>query len=354
MKKNIILGLLFVLCAFVNPSKIHADPTSHSLQHVVDKTLPAVVCILIKQNSFDLSYEMDPTSYYEYLRPLYEWWWPTKVGNGSGFIISSDGYLVTNYHVIQDTTDLLVVMQGAEHRIYRASVVGSDPFMDIAVLKIEDAEGETFPYLKFGDSNKTKIGETAFAVGTPLDEIFEATVTAGIISGKDRNFGPTEFDGYLQTDVPLNQGNSGGPLLNLNGEVIGVSAWGVPVELGFQGLSCAIPSNIAAPLANQIIKNGEVSHGYLGASLELDGEIGFDCYFFESYAGAKVLETYKNSPARKAGLKEGDVIIELNGNPVVSARNFFHQLYVLEPRAKIFLKVKRGDEILHFSIVLGE
>lgn len=187
---------------------------------VAESSYPAVVFIASETNSFDQSYGTDPWFLYEYLRPFYEYFWPTQFFSGTGFIISPEGYIVTNQHVIDQGTKTFVILRYPELRVYPAKVVGSDTRLDLAVLKIEK-EVEDFPYLQFGNSDQIKSGEEVIAIGNPLG--LEFTVTKGIVSSPERNnCGLDLIEGYIQTDAALNHGNSGGPLINHHGEVIGM------------------------------------------------------------------------------------------------------------------------------------
>ncbi|MFA5250707.1 MAG: trypsin-like peptidase domain-containing protein [Parachlamydiales bacterium] len=324
----------------LNPSAL-----ALSASEAAQKVLPAVVFIAREQNPFD-AYHPDPSFVYKGLRPLYEWFYPPKFASGSGFIINPEGYVITNHHVVKNATSLIIALQGLDLRIMKATLVGSDPRTDLAVLKIENPDNLTLPYLKLGDSNQVKIGETVLLIGNPLTPDLEATTTLGIISAKDRN--NISFDliqGYLQTDAAANFGNSGGPLCNLKGEVIGVLKSCV-CHFFAEGLNFAIPSKTVKAVFQQISTNGSISQGFLGLELEDDSVSAFNVFFFEKNEGAKIKTVLKNSPAEKSGLKQGDLILEANGFKVFSAQGLKNEICLLKPQTKISLKIKRSDNTI--------
>ncbi|MCZ6882417.1 MAG: DegQ family serine endoprotease [Gammaproteobacteria bacterium] len=229
---------------------------------------------------------------------------------GSGFVISADGYILTNHHVIAGADEVIVRFSNREE--YVASIIGSDEASDIAVLKI-DAEG--LPVLKFGDSDNLKVGEWVLAIGSPFG--FDHSVTAGIVSAKGRSLPTDNYVPFIQTDVAINPGNSGGPLFNLDGEVVGINSQIYSRTGGFMGLSFAIPIELAVDVATQIRETGSVSRGWLGVLIqEVTRELA-ESFGMESPQGALVAKVLDNSPAAEAGLQVGDVIVEFNGKPVM-------------------------------------
>ena len=229
---------------------------------------------------------------------------------GSGFIISEDGYILTNHHVIADADEVIVRLSNREE--YVARVVGSDKASDVAVLKVE-AEG--LPVLKFGDSDDLKVGEWVLAIGSPFG--FDHSVTAGIVSAKGRSLPSDSYVPFIQTDVAINPGNSGGPLFNLDGEVIGINSQIYSRTGGFMGLSFAIPIEMAVDVADQIKENGHVSRGWLGVLIqEVTGELA-ESFGMKNPHGALVAKVLDDSPAEEAGLQVGDVIVEFNGKKVM-------------------------------------
>ena len=341
--KKIFLSLLCMIATF----SLFANERKFSPEEV----LPAVVFIAKEVNAFDQVFACDPDSYYEYLRPFYEWWWPTKYAHGSGFIISSDGYVVTNDHVIEEGTCFLIAVRGFDLKIYKAKLVGSDPRTDIAVLKIEDTEDAEFSYVNFGDSQDLAIGDEVTVIGNPIT--LEATVTRGIISNKNRNnCGILEIEGYLQTDAPTNRGNSGGPIFNERGEVIGVISWGFGHWFA-EGISFAVPSHTTQKIVDQLIAKGAVSQGFLGVELEDTCQFIFNRYYFDTNEGARISGVIVNSPADKAGLEPGDLIIAFNEIPINTPETLRNHVCILEPDTQVHLTVDREGEILQFTLQLG-
>ena len=228
---------------------------------------------------------------------------------GSGFIISDDGYILTNHHVISGADEVIVRM--ADRREYVAKIIGSDEASDVAVLKVE---AEDLPTLPLGDSDELKVGEWVLAIGSPFG--FDATVTAGIVSAKGRSLPSDNYVPFIQTDVAINPGNSGGPLFNLDGEVVGINSQIYSRSGGFMGLSFAIPIELAVDVANQIKETGSVSRGWLGVLIqEVTRELA-ESFGMESPHGALVAKVLDDSPAAEAGLQVGDVIVEFNGEKV--------------------------------------
>ncbi len=228
---------------------------------------------------------------------------------GSGFIISKDGYIMTNHHVIDGADEVIVRLNNREE--YEAEIIGSDKDSDVALLKVD---GKNLPALKFGDSNSLKVGEWVLAIGSPFG--FDHTVTAGIVSAKGRSLPSDNYVPFIQTDVAINPGNSGGPLFNMNGEVIGVNSQIYSRSGGFMGLSFAIPIEMAADVVEQIKQNGSVSRGWLGVLIqEVTRELA-ESFGMSTPHGALIARVIEDSPAEKAGLQVGDVIIEFNGKKV--------------------------------------
>ena len=228
---------------------------------------------------------------------------------GSGFIISSDGYILTNHHVVDGADEVIVRLNNRQE--YEASVIGSDKDSDVALIKIE---GEDFPVLKFGDSNELKVGEWVLAIGSPFG--FDHTVTAGIVSAKSRSLPSDNYVPFIQTDVAINPGNSGGPLFNMDGEVVGINSQIYSRSGGFMGLSFAIPIEMAVDVAMQIKDSGKVSRGWLGVLIqEVTRELA-ETFGMKTPHGALIAKVLEDSPAQQAGLQVGDVIVEFNGKKV--------------------------------------
>ena len=229
---------------------------------------------------------------------------------GSGFIVSDDGYILTNHHVIEGADEVIVRLSNREE--YVARIVGSDKASDVAVLKVE---ADDLQVLEFGDSDDLKVGEWVLAIGSPFG--FDHTVTAGIVSAKGRSLPSDNYVPFIQTDVAINPGNSGGPLFNLDGEVIGINSQIYSRTGGFMGLSFAIPIEMAVDVANQIKETGHVSRGWLGVLIqEVTRELA-ESFGMKNPHGALVAKVLEQSPAEAAGLQVGDVIVEFNGKKVL-------------------------------------
>jgi len=229
---------------------------------------------------------------------------------GSGFIVSSDGYILTNHHVIDGADEVIVRLSNREE--YIAKIVGSDKASDVAVLKVD---ADNLPVLKFGDSDELKVGEWVLAIGSPFG--FDHSVTAGIVSAKGRSLPSDNYVPFIQTDVAINPGNSGGPLFNLDGEVIGINSQIYSRTGGFMGLSFAIPIEMAVDVADQIKETGHVSRGWLGVLIQEVNRDLAESFGMDNPHGALVAKVLDNSPAENAGLQVGDVIVEFNGRKVM-------------------------------------
>ncbi len=267
-----------------------------------------------------------------------------KAGSGSGVIFSADGYIVTNNHVIKGADKIEVVLN--DKRRYIATLIGTDPTTDLAVLKIDE---KGLPYIKYGDSEKMKIGEWVLAVGNPFD--LTSTVTAGIISAKARNINILKdkenlaIESFIQTDAAVNPGNSGGALVNLQGELIGINTAIATPNGTFTGYSFAVPSNLVNKVIDDLIQYGEVQRALLGVSItevtsQLKEEKGLD-----KLEGVYVSEVRENSAAEAAGLKVGDVILKINNTPVNSSSELQENVALFRPGNKVNVTYKRKGAI---------
>ena len=266
---------------------------------------------------------------------------------GSGFIIQDNGTVITNNHVIANAEDILVRVGDKE---YKAKVLGADPYMDIAVLKMET--NEKFTTVKFGDSDKARVGDWAVAIGNPFG--LGGTVTAGIISARNRDINLTRYDDFIQTDASINQGNSGGPLFNLKGEVIGINtAIIAPGQSGSIGIGFAIPANAASNVINQLIEFGETKRGWLGVRIqEVTKEIA-EVEKLKKPEGALVASVGQNSPADKAGIKAGDIILEFDGKKIDTMRTLPKVVANTEVGKSVQLKIWRDKKSITKRLVLG-
>ncbi|RKP49064.1 DegQ family serine endoprotease [Trinickia fusca] len=265
---------------------------------------------------------------------------------GSGFIISNDGYILTNAHVVDGAN--IVTVKLTDKREFRAKVIGSDKQSDVAVLKISAAN---LPTVKIGDPNQSKVGQWVVAIGSPYG--FDNTVTSGIISAKARSLPEENYTPFIQTDVPVNPGNSGGPLFNLQGQVIGINSMIYSQTGGFQGLSFAIPIDEAIRVKDELVKTGHVSRGRLGVAVQGVNQTLADSFGLQKPSGALVSSVDPGGPAAKAGLQAGDVILAVNGTPVNDSTDLPSQIANMKPGSKATLDVWRDKGKRQLSVTLG-
>jgi serine protease Do len=274
---------------------------------------------------------------------------------GSGFMISDDGYLVTNYHVIRDAEDIIVrLTDKQEFKGDEVKIVGTDPRTDIALLKIDDAQN--LSYLKFGDSDNVKVGDWAIAFGNPFQ--LEGTVTVGVISAKGRAGialpeGP-DFQSFLQTDAAINPGNSGGPLVNIHGDVIGINTAITSPSGGNVGIGFAIPANLAKSVIEELKTEGKVTRGYLGVYLQEITDDLKEAMDLPSLEGVLISEVVDNTPASRAGIKSGDVIIEFDGKKVKDMASFRINVASTDVGKTVRVKVFRDGREKELRVTLGE
>ena len=228
---------------------------------------------------------------------------------GSGFIIDKDGIVVTNNHVIQGAEDIFVTVNGEKE--YEAEIVGADPLSDIAVLKIKSKE--IFSPVKFGNSDTARVGDWVIAIGNPFG--LGGTVTSGIISARNRSIGLSRYEDYIQTDASINSGNSGGPLFDMNGDVIGINT-AILGQSGSIGIGFSIPSNSAKKVINQLIKFGETKRGWLGVRIQTVTKEIAEVENLDEPRGALVVSVADGSPSDKGGIKSGDIILEFDGKRI--------------------------------------
>ncbi len=266
---------------------------------------------------------------------------------GSGFIISTDGYVMTNAHVVEAADEITVKLN--DKREFKAKVIGSDRRTDIALIKI-DASG--LPAVKFGDPNRLKVGEWVVAIGSPFG--FENTVTAGIVSAKGRSLPQENFVPFIQTDVAVNPGNSGGPLFNMKGEVVGINSQIYSRTGGFMGLSFAIPIDVANDIANQLKTTGKVTRGRIGVVIQPVTKELAESFGLAKPAGALVSSVEKGSPADKAGIEAGDVILKFDGKNVNSSDDLPRLVGSTKPGAKANVQLMRNKATREVTLVVGE
>ena len=268
---------------------------------------------------------------------------------GSGVIVNPDGYILTNNHVISGASEIKVTL--ADKREFPAKVIGTDPQSDLAVIKIEASK---LPVMVLGDSHTVRVGDFALAFGSPFG--LSQTVTMGIISAKGRgNLGIEDYEDFIQTDAAINPGNSGGALVNVNGELIGINTAILSGGGGGnEGVGFAIPINMARQVMEQILKHGKVIRGYIGAYIQnVTPEIA-RAFNLPKTSGALISQVEPNSPASKAGLERGDVVTELNGEPVTDPSEFRMKIAMMRPGTEVHLKVMRNGAQHDIPVVLGE
>ena len=275
----------------------------------------------------------------------------TQAVQGTGFIISEDGYILTNNHLVENAVDDEVKVSLNDSKTLTAKVVGADPASDVAVVKID---ADDLPYLELADSSELKVGQWVVAIGNPFG--LSHTVTAGIVSAKGRNSLALEdvsVQDFIQTDAAINPGNSGGPLLNLDGEVVGINSAILGVS-GNVGIGFAIPTNMAKSIADQLIEHGKVTRGFLGIHMEPISDDLAQALNLEDNQGALVKDVGEDTPAEKAGLERYDVIIEVNGDPIKNYSALHNKIAGYQPGTEVELTIIRDGRTMTLDVTLGE
>jgi serine protease Do len=351
--KKIFHYCLILIVMSVPSSFVCAKNAPDSFADLAEKLMPSVVNIAstqtIKTTSNPFPFQFPPGSPFEDMFKEFNQPRERKsTGLGSGFIIDSKGIVVTNNHVIQGAEDIIVSVNGSKE--YKAKVIGKDPYMDLAVLQIES--DEKFKPVSFGDSDKARIGDWVVAIGNPFG--FGGTVTSGIISSRNRDIGLTRYDDFIQTDASINQGNSGGPLFNLDGKVIGINtAIIAPGRSGSIGIGFAIPSNPASHVIEQLIEFGETKRGWLGVRIQVVTKEIADVEKLEEVAGALVASVSEGSPAGKAGVKAGDIILEFDGKKVDTMRRLPKLVAQTQVGKRVKVKIWRNRKLISKTVLLG-
>ncbi|MGH7483561.1 MAG: Do family serine endopeptidase [Longimicrobiales bacterium] len=337
---------------------------SATFRNAAARALPSVVYIQVEQaprtaqeeggqlpNPFDFFFDV----------PQQQGPVPPRRGQGSGFIFDPSGYILTNNHVVQDARLLRVTL--LDGRVFEAEVVGTDPNSDVAVIKINPPSGNGLPAATFGNSDELRVGDWVIALGNPLGLDF--TVTAGIVSAKGRNLNIIEggqniegarssIEAFIQTDAAINPGNSGGPLVNLLGEVVGINT-AIYSQSGFNaGYGFAIPISLAEKIAADLIEYGYVRRPQLGVLVQEITEVDAEVYGLASVSGAEVVQVLPSSPAARAGLQIGDVIVALDGESIGTDTELITRLAQLQPHQRVELSVFRDGEMREISVELGE
>ena len=347
--KKIFVYIFLLNISFINAN---AKAVPDSFADLAEKLMPSVVNIsttqIIKSSSTPFPFRFPPGSPFEEMFKDFDQPRERKASSlGSGFIIDKKGTIITNNHVIQNAEDILVKVGSKE---YSAKVIGADPYADLAVLKIDT--NDVFQSVKFGDSDSARVGDWVVAIGNPFG--LGGTVTSGIISARNRDINLTRYDDFIQTDASINQGNSGGPLFNLKGEVIGINtAIIAPGQTGSIGIGFAIPANAASTVINQLIEFGETRRGWLGVRIqEVTKEIA-EVEKLKKPKGALIASVGNDSPAEKAGLKAGDIILEFDGKTIDTMRKLPKVVASTQVGKNVELKIWRNKKLVSKRLTLG-
>ncbi len=346
----LIAGLAFLLSpnirATEEPAITNLKQTGKAFAKIARDVSPAVVNIQLEINPTTSDMEMgDPFGISPFRAP------PSSsqriFAQGSGFIISNDGYIVTNNHVVENAAKITVKLY--DETEYEAIVVGTDPQSDVAVIKIP---AKNLPTVKLGDSDKVEVGEWVVAMGNPLG--LSHSLSAGIISAVGRNsMGLADYESFIQTDAAINVGNSGGPLINLEGNVIGINTAIASRTGGYMGIGFAIPINMAKTIIDQLMLDGKVVRGFLGVKIQPLTQDLADSFGVSNKNGILVAEAMPDSPASKAGLQQGDVIISLDGKDVKNVGKFRNDIAAMAPGSKHKLSVVRKGKTITVPITVG-
>ena len=346
--KSLLLFFIFTLSISTN-SNSQSVPASFA--DLAERLMPSVVNIstttTITTRSNPFPFQFPPGSPFEDM--FREFGVPQERQSsalGSGFIIDEKGIVVTNNHVITDAEDIIVRVNGDKE--FKAKVIGADPLSDIAVLQLETTE--KFVPVKFGDSDKARIGDWVIAIGNPFG--LGGTVTSGIISARNRSIGLSRYEDYIQTDASINSGNSGGPLFDMNGDVIGINT-AILGRSGSIGIGFSIPSNSAKIVIDQLIEFGETKRGWLGVRIQdVTKEIA-EVENLDEPRGALVASVAPNSPSEKAGVKAGDIILEFNGEKIQEMKELPIIVARTEVGKKVKVKIWRNKKEIIKTITLG-
>ncbi len=350
MRKIKIL-LLTLILSFSFSFNVNSKPVPASFANLAEKLMPSVVNIstttTVVTNNKQFPFKFPPGSPFEDM--FKEFGTPQErqsAALGSGFIIDEKGIVVTNNHVIQNADDIIVKVNGDQE--FKAKVLGADPLMDIAVLQLET--DEKFIPVAFGDSDKARIGDWVIAIGNPFG--LGGTVTAGIISARNRSIGLSRYEDFIQTDASINSGNSGGPLFDMEGNVIGINT-AILGRNGSIGIGFSIPSNSAQIVINQLIKFGETKRGWLGVRIQdVTKEIA-EVEKLDKPRGALVASVAENSPSEKAGIQAGDIILEFNGETINQMKELPAIVARTEVGKDVRVKIWRDKKEINKNVVLG-
>ena len=349
--KKIKIVFIIIILALGFSSQSYSKSVPESFADLAEKLMPSVVNIststTVVTKSNPLPFQFPPGSpfgdmFKEFGDPQER----QSAALGSGFIIDEKGIVITNNHVIQDADDIIVRVNGDQE--FKAKVLGADPLMDIAVLQLET--DEKFIPVAFGDSDKARIGDWVIAIGNPFG--LGGTVTAGIISARNRSIGLSRYEDFIQTDASINSGNSGGPLFDMKGNVIGINT-AILGRNGSIGIGFSIPSNSAQIIINQLIEFGETKRGWLGVRIQdVTKEIA-EVEKLDKARGALVASVAENSPSEKAGIKDGDIILEFNGETINQMKELPAIVARTEVGKNVKVKIWRDKKEIVKNVILG-
>ncbi len=337
------------------------DQGSNPFVEVAKQAKPAVVHIRVEQTrSVRSPYHQYSEQFFnhpffdqffgpEFKRQFKEPQKRTRQGQGSGFIISKDGYILTNNHVVEQADTITVIM--ADEKEYDGELVGTDPQSDIALIKID--AGKNLPTLPLGNSDTLEVAEWVIAIGNPFG--LSQTVTVGVVSAKGRNrVGLNDYENFIQTDAAINPGNSGGPLLNVRGEVVGINSALYSRTGGYMGIGFAIPINMAKNIKDQLADHGSVTRGWLGVFIQPMSEELADSFGLDENKGILVSDVQTDSPAEKAGLQQGDVIISVQGEELKDPSALRNKVALILPGTKVPVEVIRNGKVKKLTVKIGK
>ena len=337
------------------------DRSSKAFVNVVKQAKPAVVHIKVEKTTKASSGSQMPDEIFnhpffeQFFGPRYRQQQPPpreykQRGQGSGFIINQDGFILTNNHVVEDADEITVVL--SDNREFSAKTIGTDPQTDVALLKIDD-ETENLPVLPLGDSSALEVGEWVIAIGNPFG--LSQTVTVGVVSATGRSsVGINEYENFIQTDAAINPGNSGGPLINGRGEVVGINTALFSRTGGYMGIGFAITINMAKSIEKQLQSQGKVTRGWLGVVIQDVNKDLAEHFGLKDAKGILVSEIQKDSPASSAGLKQGDVIIKLDGAELENVSDLRNRVAMIPPGTKTVLDIIRDGRSKKLQVTIGE
>jgi len=360
----IVFALVNAGCTSPTNEFATVQQTSKAFTRIAKQVIPAVVFIKVEQtvesgqvltpfefnNPFDLFnddfFERFFGQRYPHMKRPRKY---KQMGQGSGFIFSEEGYILTNHHVVGNADKITVKLK--DDREFEAKIVGTDPKSDVAIIKIEGKKD--LPVLPFGNSDTLEVGEWVMAIGNPFG--LSHTMTVGVVSAKGRtSVGITDYEDFIQTDAAINPGNSGGPLVNMDGEVVGINSAIFSKSGGYMGIGFAIPINMVKQIEDQLITKGSVTRGYLGVVIQDLTEDLVKSFDLEDTHGVLIAEVTENSPAHKAGIKRGDVVVEFDGKKVKNVGQFRNMVALTPPHSKTELVINRNGKKKVLTVRLGE